>query len=345
MCACPSVQKALTPYLTARFSGVCKEAYKKWSALIPRDVLGRLEHRRKGVFGRLEYLRNHTKRDYYNWYGSDDEVYFRATVIDSFMAFFDKYKEGGVVALILVKTAGFPQWWTCDLRGMIGDYGYYPDFNVLYLPTPENRKPWEVLLFLEELTQPLSGINFATECAKFYEHVAGINPYHRKEKEIREGHECRVDLDNLVTYGARAGEFTRLIEDRKEIKEIKRAIGLNAWREHLNIENNRWWDKSNGLIKAYLMARACDVVRFSQEVADVTFPQPDVNGATAKEVTEFVASLVEMIRQMEKYREWPNYLPKLVVPEHLDLRVLSAAEKHVVLEACMKELRASDVQG
>jgi hypothetical protein len=335
MCARPSVQKMLAAYLTASFAGAWKEAYKKWNASVPRDV-----------WERLEFVRNDDGRWHYNMpYSSRHKVHFAAPFLDSFKAFLEKYKEGGVVALALVHVAGYPPWATWDIKGMIGNEGYYPDFNVLYLPAIENRKPWEVLLFLEELTHALSDIRCETECAKFYESLDGTNPYHRKERETRDdGREIETDLDNLVKSGAQAGAVTRWMKERKELKEIKEVIGLNLWRKRLDIAQNKWWDRSPGLINDYLIARACDIVRFGKEVADVTFPQPDVNGATTKQVTEFVASLVEMVKHKEKYREWPGWVPQLVVPEHLDARVLSRAEAHAVREACLKELRASDIQ-
>lgn len=85
MRARPSVQKTLVPYLTARFAGAWKEAYDKWSAAIPRDVLER-----------LEFLRNDDGRDDYNApYSSRDKVHFSVPFRDSFKAFFQKYKGGG----------------------------------------------------------------------------------------------------------------------------------------------------------------------------------------------------------------------------------------------------------
>jgi hypothetical protein len=332
--ACPYAQQALAPFLSTRFAGLWKEAYKNWRPSIPRDVLKR-----------LEYLRDDDGRDIYNApYSTRDKVHFSVGFLDSFRAFFEKYEEGAVVALALVGTAEFPTRWVWDLGGKSGDTGYYPYFNVLYLPDIENRKPWEVLSLLEELTAALSGIKCETDCAKFYESANGANPYTRKKREMRGGYEIETDLDNLVGFGAHAGDLTKLIEDRDELKEIKKAIDLNVWREYLDIGKHKWWDKSSDLMKAYLIARACDIVHFGKEVADFTFPQPDVNGAGDKEVTEFVAALVGMVKQKEKYHEWPKYLPQRVVPGTLDPRVLNGEEAQLVREACMKELQVSDEQ-
>lgn len=88
------------------------------------------------------------------------------------------------------------------------------------------------------------------------------------------------------------------------------------------------------------MARACDIVRYGRAVADVTFPQPNVTGVGALEVAAFVESLVGMVNQKEKLRDWR--FSELAVPERLDPRLLSVEEASAVRGACVSELIGAD---
>jgi hypothetical protein len=49
------------------------------------------------------------------------------------------------------------------------------------------------------------------------------------------------------------------------------------------------------LTRTYLIARACDLARYGEKVADRTFPQPTIEGVTAKQLADLVDSLVTLL--------------------------------------------------
>src|SRR5207245_668388 len=70
----------------------------------------------------------------------------------------------------------------------------------------------------------------------------------------------------------------------------------------------------NWLVIYYLQARAGDLAHYGQEIADMTFPQPTLTGATAQEVVESVswmASILQERARQEEQRELAEVVTKL----------------------------------
>src|SRR5207249_7613534 len=69
-------------------------------------------------------------------------------------------------------------------------------------------------------------------------------------------------------------------------------------------EGKHWWyTESEELIRKYLQCRACDIARYGEKVAELTFPQPTIEGATTKQVADLVASLVTLLQESTQREE------------------------------------------
>jgi hypothetical protein len=131
------------------------------------------------------------------------------------------------------------------------------------------------------------------------------------------------------------------------------------------------WEDTEYLERIYLMARACDIFLYGQEVADLTFPQPSIAGATSELVTNIISSMVTTLQNLKRKKEkedediWysrqivplletkpkislptvyekgiPVYIEgqHIETPSYLPPRIISVNEKRDVINACYKEL-------
>ena len=132
-----------------------------------------------------------------------------------------------------------------------------------------------------------------------------------------------------------------------------------------------WWSTLDKQAQKYLMLRACDLVAFGEVVADRTFPQPTLPGATPLQVSAVVTALMVLLMEAQgkanvsQDQEWERYKEKLVreclwkydglfhlqvyqaegrvhmrhmVEHSLPARVLTAEERKTLIDACLTEL-------
>jgi hypothetical protein len=113
----------------------------------------------------------------------------------------------------------------------------------------------------------------------------------------------------------------------------------------------------------YLQCRACDIARYGEKVAELTFPQPTIEGATTKQVADLVASLVTLLQestQREEKQEVEELLTRLERGAQGDFkrisnRIIPMPDIHLcdltnngieaLKDACLKELSQSEQGG
>jgi hypothetical protein len=126
----------------------------------------------------------------------------------------------------------------------------------------------------------------------------------------------------------------------------------SRWREP------EWWLNSEQRVKTYLMARACDIVKYGWAIADQTFPQPDLPSISSVQMAARVILLVQLLQEHAAHEEAQReqrslaeratrikkefdqtfHHPHLPVPAHLPSRALSKEEREAVKRACLSEL-------
>jgi len=157
-----------------------------------------------------------------------------------------------------------------------------------------------------------------------------------------------------------------LLANHPRLQELyalsERACGGRSWH--------------NWLVIYYLQSRACDLVRYGQKTADLTFPQPTLKNTKPEEVTAIVAWMVQELykyAQEVKEKEEQEWLVKrqhlikqstkwhldykeetrlavggrpyvqlregsIDIPNHLPPRVLTTEEQAQIRTACLKDL-------
>ena len=144
-----------------------------------------------------------------------------------------------------------------------------------------------------------------------------------------------------------------------EIDEIEHKYGKNRKDAELliaTIKNKQWpqdyalqalWNRMDEFTRMYLILRACDIVVFENRVADITYPQPTIEGTTQEEVGALIESLVALQRlaeiktayseDQERYHSMINYFHEGRSGDgNLSARILKTEESEILLEECIK---------
>lgn len=95
-------------------------------------------------------------------------------------------------------------------------------------------------------------------------------------------------------------EFSlKLQEARVDVRECETLLQKDwEWFARERPEEAKVWTKSDELTREYLLGRVCDLVRYSNAVADLTFPEPEENG-----YERTVSSLLWFIKMAKKQGE------------------------------------------
>jgi hypothetical protein len=105
----------------------------------------------------------------------------------------------------------------------------------------------------------------------------------------------------------------------------------------------------------YLLCHACDLARYGQKIADLTFPHPTITGTPRQEVADVVSWMISLFQEeaQREEKEWLDRREKTVqkslqsysanrtlpMPSSLPALVLSQQERERLKAACLHELR------
>ena len=216
----------------------------------------------------------------------------------------------------------------------------YPNQHMLYIPAITGKEPYVVWQFIRQLAATLVKV--------------GAQPAKNR---------------SLITLECTAWSHGG-IPSRKEARLLK---GVLQKRE-ANALPNTWWSALDEQTREYLIFRACDLVTYGDVVADRTFPQPTLPGATPLQVSAVVTALMILLMEAQgkaderRDQEWESYKEAFVrdclwkydgllhlqvyqaegrvhmrhtVERYLPARVLTPAERKTLTDACLTELPKS----
>ena len=231
--------------------------------------------------------------------------------------------------------------WSFSGNNSIYEYVNYPGYNTVFLPIIQNHDALEILTLFEKLGKITPKLVFKQRCSKYYEVVERPEPEdsrplieihldnirrllqegRRKKTPRVERNPYEVDdlVDNvwadifLLTSLKRCDVFDTIGEKRDDVQllwKLQRDLFCQkAWPEGDLLycrkirERAAWWDKLEKLGKTYLIIRACDLFRFGQTIADMTFPQPAIPGVASIQVADVVSRLVGLLKEDAKRNE------------------------------------------
>jgi hypothetical protein len=325
----------------------------------------------------------------------DEDYYqrprFTGSVLESFQRFLKQNGEGALFVLLLLMTVGHPgevqsdsifykhpkpepeEWRPRPIYDLVyaernfplpkiwgdsrenGLYERYPGFNMSYFPVLDDRDPLDVLLSLERVAEIISDLN-TVDFTKYYWRCDGGDPY----KAYRETYHYS---EVLVVPKTRKGIFTKELEKREDLQLLwRKFIQKRRWHwQEIMVGKPHWPVGYEKLIKMYLDCRACDIARYGQKVANLTFPQPTIEGATSKQVADLVASLVTLLQehtlQKEKQEDEEmianlkekaqrifdeKFSNKMIPMPDIHRLALTYNEIEALKAACLKELRQGE---
>jgi hypothetical protein len=237
----------------------------------------------------------------------------------------------------------------------------YPGYNMLNVPTIAGKEPLEVALFLDRLAEETSRTTFWPTCAKYFWRGDGKLPTKGYRKLYQ------IDYISSVYNLGRHERVYQAIGKREDVKSLRKLLEAKSRMgaltqlvvRHCGGASWQWC-----LVTYYLLARACDLARFGQQVADISFPQPTLTGVSAKEVSDTVASLsavfeAEEARKIteenapwlvkfegnvtENFNKWLSVRTYPKPPAYLPSRTLTRNDIDEVKKVCLRELSGSSV--
>jgi hypothetical protein len=249
---------------------------------------------------------------------------------------------------------------------------------MLYLPTIENREPLELCVVLERLNEIMSGRNFGVDCAKHYwiceegapkphyhwlsspVYLATINPYDIPEKGTNWWGYPLPKTTILARNAHEKGLIQSYLARRDDVQNLKKEVNKYVYERELFWLAERACGGStpyNWVVINYLLNRACDIHRYGEKIADLTFPQPTIKGEMREKVAYVVGWAVRRLQKLAEqdeekeekkvlaeYEQRLHKFSKRVIPmpENLAPLVLSQNEIEAVKTACLRELSQSE---
>jgi hypothetical protein len=284
--------------------------------------------------------------------GLERTFLFEIDLIERFEQFIKQYGEGALVVLVLLMTLDEPyQWrrWQFNYDGKNADCLQRP-YNMLYLPPLKNHDPLAVFLTLNQLAELLPRLEIANDGRKYlWWCPQSFNEYRLKGAPRERFHQPpSVSFYNSENWQREIARW----EKREDIAFLSQLMAQHPrWREPE-------WLNGEKHVKTYLMARACDSVKYGWAIADQTFPQPTLPGVSSVEMGVMVILLVQLLQehaaqkeaqreqcaskeratQIKKAFDQTFHHPHLPVSAYLPSRVLSKQKREAVKRACLSEL-------
>jgi hypothetical protein len=254
---------------------------------------------------------------------------------------------------------------------------------MLSIPQLEHHQPLALLWLLQQLNILLAPQSLEADCRKYYWcgmspgdtfSWSDLNPWQKRhlrfdpyDPTLHCNSKEMSDNSLLVRNTYLPGRFKELLGGREDVQFLNKLMEGEArsrslyWLVERHTGGSTW---PNWLVIYYLQCRACDLANFGQDIADLTFPEPTLKGATAGEVSDTVSWMagllqermrkeeqqedaqvrdkLEKAQQLRSAQRPPRVLvPKL--PDHLSSRVLSGYEIEAVKKACLAGLSGSSV--
>ncbi len=183
------------------------------------------------------------------------------------------------------------KWFSYRPYSELKDDEQYPGYNMLYLPAVENREPIEIALTLERLSALVDEFNNnnllkkEVDYTKYYWRDDG-----KKDFNI-------APVDKLIEYSE--GVMTVWETMRDDLQLLKKEVEKDFWKERNLVQIAYGFYLQHGkLVINYLQCRACDIVRFGEKVADLTFPQPTLPGVTTERIADAVNWMVNLLYKL-----------------------------------------------
>jgi hypothetical protein len=358
----PNVEEVLKPYYTASLAPPWRDKFPKYSEAIPyisnsleRD---RRENAKAQAFTRKQesWIKGWFLEPAHESHYSDTR--YKLSLLNAFQNFIERHWEGALVVYILLKTTG-KYLFSYKIYSKLREDVQYPGYNMLYLPAVEYREPLEIALTLERLSELVDLNNnnnlFKKEVdyTKYYWRVDGKKHLDNKlmiypnriggiiHKQLEEMYDWRTMRDDLQLL-------------RKEVEKDSRQQDLHG----LARSAYGFYPQHDKLVINYLQCRACDIVRYGQKVADLTFPQPTLPGVTSKRIADAVNWMVSLLQKLtdpdgeKEYIELLAYyeyqlrknsdekFSKQIIPmPDIHRNELTYNEIEALKAACLKELR------
>lgn len=278
--------------------------------------------------------------------------------LDGFENFVKQYGEGAIVVFVLLMTLQDPKKWRKDFwqTDRSHNYMYKEPYNMLYMPALMNKDPLEIFMLFSRLADILPRLNISDDCRKYAwscPHISDLNRYDWMKGAPRE--RFRVCLIQGGSDQVRSWNWEiKRLEESNDVQLLSKSLAQSC----SHMVQSHWWTNSERLVRTYLMARACHIAKYGEKVANLTYPQPTIQGILPVQVADMVAFMVQLLQEEEsrkvKQREqlWltehetrvqkefdQKFRNKaLPLPEYFSPRVLSDNEIEALKVACLKEL-------
>ncbi len=237
----------------------------------------------------------------------------------------------------------------------------YERINALYLPTLKKHNPLDILVTFREIEKILPHFNSADENREYIWYIERFSNDGKRHFGLSDTYYKSFSFKKIEA--SLQGISPPGYGDEKEYVFYELQT-LNRILELFLPQLSPWWIKSDPLVKLYLQNRAWDINKYGIPVADLTFPQPSIPGATQGQVLHMVYFMTKAfektlqrheIKAVEKWKKehakeveenFAKYMKHKIVPlPNLPLKALTPDNREAVKKACLNELVKNDQEG
>jgi hypothetical protein len=218
-------------------------------------------------------------------------------LLDGFKKFILQYWEGAIVVLVLLETLRHPGYWLGYIRG-----SDFSPINMLYLPTLAKRESLEIFTVLGKLADLLPRLNFMDDLRKYQWFCPEYLSHHWVKDKPRGQPRPLLSYDRDESSGL-VRDWNRLIEKLEQREDMQILSQLLAQSLYIILCTDPWWLCSEKLTQLYLQARACDIFLYGKRGADLSFPQPTLQGVSSSQVEQMVDFMVKLLEGDERQKK------------------------------------------
>jgi hypothetical protein len=207
--------------------------------------------------------------------------------------------------------------------------------------------------------------------------IAGKEPFSVWQL-IRKLASTLVEVGAKTLFSPKLDHYTYYAVSSEPHRPEAMLLSTALQKREESVTPGNWWSNLDEQARKYLIFRACDLVTFGDLVADRTFPQPTLPGATPQHVSAVVTALMmllleakgqlnaaweqawvrrkeEFVREclwkydgilhLQMYQAEDRVHMRHTVERYLPARILTAEERKTLTDACHKELVEFDGGG